>query len=349
MPLRKEYQEQFPDFPWLTPDEPGRVQELFADRGWLESGESVERCAKAGEGNMNLTLRVETGRRSMVLKQARPWVEKYDHIPAPWDRMLFEQRFYERARTIDGVAEMTPEIYGVDAEARVIVMEDLAAAEDLTGVYAGGGMAAETIETLAGYLGALHSATAGAPDPDFANREMRRLNHAHLFVVPLDPNNGLDLDPHETGLNAAATALQEDEAYRPRVQEAGDRYLGDGPCLVHADYFPGSWMQGPGGMKIIDPEFCFYGDPEVDLGVALAHFRLAGLPWERAQAFLNAYGAGYRAPEPALLASFAGVEVMRRLIGVAQLPIPPTEHWRRPLLEASRRAVLEDDIEALWT
>src|SRR2546421_5684303 len=45
-------------------------------------------AAPAGEGNMNYTLRIGTSERSFVMKQARPWVEKYPHIAAPWDRAL---------------------------------------------------------------------------------------------------------------------------------------------------------------------------------------------------------------------------------------------------------------------
>ena len=53
--------------------------------------------------------------------------------------------------------------------------------------------ATDEIETLAQYLAALHAATHGNLGAEFANREMRTLNHAHLFAVPLDPDNGLDL------------------------------------------------------------------------------------------------------------------------------------------------------------
>ena len=45
--------------------------------------------ARAGAGNMNLALRVTTrDGRSLILKQGRPWVEKYAHIPAPFERTI---------------------------------------------------------------------------------------------------------------------------------------------------------------------------------------------------------------------------------------------------------------------
>ena len=41
------------------------------------------------------------------------------------------------------------------------------------------------------------------------------------------------------------------------------------------------------------------------------------------------------------LAGYAGVEIMRRLIGVAQLPIRSGIETKRTLLERSRRLLLE--------
>ncbi len=56
------------------------VAAFMAARGWLGPGERVERAARAGEGNMNRVLRVTTTARSLILKQARPWVENMTTI-----------------------------------------------------------------------------------------------------------------------------------------------------------------------------------------------------------------------------------------------------------------------------
>ena len=51
----------------------------------------------------------------------------------------------------------------------------------------------------------------------------------------------------------------------------------EGPSLIHGDLFPGSLLQtGSGELRIIDPEFCFCGDPEFDIGVFYAHLLLSG-------------------------------------------------------------------------
>jgi 5-methylthioribose kinase len=354
MSLRSRFASQHPDFPLLSPDDPQGIEAFLRTRGWIASDEPIRSCGRAGDGNMNLTLRIETGRRSFVLKQARPWVEKYDEIAAPWDRALHELRFYEQVRTIPGVADRMPELLHADAEARALLFEDLVDARDLSTLYRGDRLDEPEIDALADYLRRLHRGTAAASAaPQHANREMRSLNHEHIFRVPLADDNGLDLETIEAGLAEAAASLRGDERYLALVADTSARYLRDGGCLLHGDYFPGSWLRTPRGVRVIDPEFAFPGDPEVDVGCALGHLALADQPIASARRLLGGYQAD-RDPklDPLRVARYAAVETMRRLIGVAQLPLPAQRRgqagFRATLLERSRQAMLGGDVEALF-
>lgn len=348
---RTQVVETHPDFPWLASGQSETIRAFLIDHGWIDPNDRVIACGKAGEGNMNLTLRIVTNTQSLILKQARPWVEKYDHIPAPWDRILYEQGFYQRINSIPAVAAAMPSLIASDAHARVIVLEDLGTASDFSRVYSGTPLAKSDRDALAVYLAALHTETHNDADPEFVNREMRLLNHEHMFVVPLAEDNGLDLEPYEPGLSESAELLRSDMAFIDRVQKTGERYLADGPCLLHGDYFPGSWLQTPHGVRIIDPEFCFYGDPEFDLGVCLAHFRLAKRPVGDAVAFLESYrGRAHGIDlQERWIARYASIEIMRRILGVAQLPIAPTTDFRRTLLVHARGAMRMETLEALWS
>lgn len=351
MSLRAESMAAHPGFPWLEAGDAEGVESLMRQLNWLRAGEHVESCDTAGEGNMNLTLRVKTGERSMVLKQARPWVEKYDHIAAPWDRVLFEQRFYTRVASIHAVAIRMPRLIAADAASRVLLMEDLGEASDFTDLYRGGRIHEDTVRSLAKYVKTLHEVTEDdPPDLDLSNRAMRALNHAHIFEVPLQVNNGVELEKYELWLGDAAAELREDGEYRAAVTELGERYLADGPALVHGDFFPGSWLRVDEEVKVIDPEFCFYGDPEFDLGVCLAHLRLSQQDFDYGKLFLAAYTGREMDPpfDMELTARYAAVEVMRRILGVAQLPIPPSQGLRAALLTNSREAMVENSVEALW-
>ena len=87
--------------------------------------------------------------------------------------------------------------------------------------------------------------------------------------------NGAQLMVHYKSSINEARALQADACYVGIVRELGALYLQDGTSLLHGDYFPGSWLQTAAGVRVIDPEFCFFGPPEFDVGVLLAHLHLA--------------------------------------------------------------------------
>jgi 5-methylthioribose kinase len=51
-----------------------------------------------------VTVRIRFDRSSYILKQARPWVVKYPHLPAPVERVPVEAAFYEVAAPAEEVA-----------------------------------------------------------------------------------------------------------------------------------------------------------------------------------------------------------------------------------------------------
>src|SRR5262245_26651129 len=211
----------YPGFPWLDAADPDGVRAYLERRGWLSPGEPVRACERAGEGNMNLTLRVRTDRRSFIVKQARPWVEKYDHIAAPWERGESERWFYERVALIPEVAAHMPRLLAADGDGRVLLLEDLERAHDLTAAYAGAALEPDEIDQLGRVLRALHEGTASdTPRPSF-NRAMRELNHQHCFIVPFDPANGLPLDRFEPGFIGVAASLASAAALRDVCAELG--------------------------------------------------------------------------------------------------------------------------------
>ena len=297
--------------------------------------------ARAGDGNMNLVLRVTlAGGRALIVKQGRPWVEKYPHIPAPFERTLVEAAFYAAVRIDPAVAERMPAVLNLDAGNHVLVLEDVGSGGDFTSIYAGAALPAVTLGDLLEWLEHLASVPVSAQDRViFANRAMRALNHEHMFRLPLASDNGLNLDGITPGLQEAARERAGDRPYCDAVSALGRQYLSDGRRLVHGDYFPGSWLNAAGGVRIIDPEFCFLGEPEFDCGILAAHLLLA----QPGAGLLEMIAASVdaRRLDAARVAGYAGVEIMRRLIGVAQLPLTHGIARKQALLRHSRRLVVE--------
>ena len=316
------------------------AQERFRAQGWMGPAEELRALTPAGAGNMNLTLRALVGERTFIVKQGRGWVEKYPAIAAPEGRTLTEGAFYRAVARDPELARRMPTLLGLDTEARMLALEDLGKVSDLTSLYAGDQPRPTELAQLADFLSRLHALPVARADSEvFGNQAMRRLNHEHVFVLPFVRNNGIDLEAFTPGLAAIAQGVVDDRQLVARVTELGSLYLEAGPCLLHGDYYPGSWLRTAQGMRVIDPEFCFLGSPELDLGVAAAHLVLAKCADEQVRQFIDAY-RGPRTIARDLVVGFAGAEILRRLLGVAQLPLRATLDEKAALVARARAMVV---------
>lgn len=326
----------------LLADNRPAIEAHLRGLGWIAADESVAALSPPGAGNMNRTLRATLPGRSVILKQAVPYVAKYPQIAAPVRRLESEAAFYRLIRDCPALARHTPALLGEDCAAHLLCLEDLGEAGDLSTLYRGAPSAdaAAALPVLARWLAALHALAVDAQAlPD--NLDMRRLNHAHIFEVPFDPDNGVALS---AGLRSAQAQLAADARVRRRVTELGDLYLGRtrrnaATVVLHGDFYPGSWLLGRDGrVAVIDPEFAFVGPAEFDAGVMLAHLRLAGLDSPAIQQVYDHYTApaGF---DQGLADAFAAIEVVRRLLGVAQLPLGADDTIRARWLRAAREVL----------
>lgn len=329
-----------PEFEYLDAGDAERFEKYLRSRGWLAPNERLVGASRAGEGNMNYTLRVRTSTLSFILKQARPWVEKYPQIAAPAERAIVEARFYTEINNVPAVAALMPKLLGVDTESNVLVLEDLGESGDMTDLYRGELLTEAELDVLTDYITHLHRAIVSEEAKELlSNRSMRELNHEHIFRLPFDPVFNYDLDAITPGLNEAASDLRNDSGLNLIALRLGFVYLSNGTTLLHGDYFPGSWLRVNGGARIIDPEFCFVGAAEFDLGVMVAHFVLSGQPDEFIDCVVDRY-EGVEDFDLNLAYGFAGVEIIRRLVGVAQLPLACGLKKKIEMLERARKWML---------
>ncbi|MEM9176229.1 MAG: phosphotransferase [Myxococcota bacterium] len=320
----------------LTAD-PTATEQFLARQGWLAPRERVLALEKAGEGNMNRTLRATTDRRSLILKQSFPWCARFPDIPAPVGRIGVEVAFYAFARREPALAERMPAILGFAEDDHVALIEDLGVARDLVGLYSGERLAAGELATLVELAHALHALPLSADDARrLRNAEMRALNHEHIFDLPLQPDNGFDLEARATGLTAVAEEARANRDYVAAVAALGRIYLDcEGPALLHGDYYPGSFLRTDRGLMLIDPEFAFPGPPEFDLSVLVAHLVFAG---GEPEAVVDEVLAHYATPvDRTLVEGFAGAELMRRALGVSGLAVAfPLETLRAWVVQSTR-------------
>ena len=334
----------------LVADNRDAISEHLLTLGWISAAEKIENIASAGEGNMNRTLRVTLNSRSIVLKQSLSFVAKYPHIAAPIERIGIEAEFYRAIAGHSKLSQYTPEVLGFDPASHLLCLEDLGPSSDFTDLYdlnAGNHDIAEfddELTSLVAWLSELHALpNLNEPMPQgLDNHAMRELNHVHIFEIPLTPDNGLTLD---AGLNSVAEEFAGDEELRERAIQLGQIYLGRGShdsatVLLHGDFYPGSWLKHPStGTKVIDPEFAFLGPPEFDVGVLRAHLTMCGFEPSELTNLLDNYTTP-KGFSDLLVKAFSGIEVIRRLLGVAQLPLCATIETKVAWLQSARVMVL---------
>lgn len=289
----------------------------------IEAHDVVVYAEKPGEGNMNYTLRVKTEiGKSLIIKQARSYVEKYPSIPAPEERILVESKFYATISKDVFLKIHTPKILFTDPENHILVMEDLGEASDYSSLYKKGNtLSILDARICAVFITQLHNNFKKKTEVDLMlNEKLKALNHEHIFVYPFLEENGLDLDNITTGLQASSLIYKKDDTLKQVAINLGKVYLSNSDTLIHGDYYPGSWLNTKQGLMVIDPEFAFYGKPEFDLGVLFAHLYLAQQPNEVMETF-EAYYKKNNGFNEVLFNKFIGIEIIRRIIGLAQLPL----------------------------
>lgn len=334
----------------LDANQPYELQTYLARNGWIGTDEVLLSLTKPGEGNMNYTLRVQTDARSLIVKQARPYVEKYPTIAAPVERAVIEGQFYQRIARNPTLRAAMPELLGADKDESLLVLEDLGESSDYTYLYQGNAsgpnntLIPSELHELIRFMSLLHNQfRAAQPDPAFANQAMRTLNAEHIFNYPFLAENGFDLDTVQPGLQALAIPHKQDNALKQAVAGLAEQYTSNnhaGLCsLLHGDYYPGSWLHTQAGTRVIDPEFCFYGPPEFDLGVMLAHLHMARQPETVLAQVITEYDRPDGFDEN-LLRQFTGVEIMRRLIGLAQLPLSLSLAEKEALLAKAAQMIV---------
>ena len=321
-------------------DEPNAMPSQHEIADWMSrcglatKPSEVTEIVSIGDGNMNLVFRVTAGGRYIIVKRSVPYVAKYPQIAAPVQRIATEIAFYESVADHPDLAGSMPTLLGADAEGHTMLLEAIDHRGDWRKLYDPSHR--ESVEPIFGkavsWLRRLHGIAA---PPEIGCDPLRELNHSHWFELPLSQPPVIDLDAISPGLDRATETVRGDERLRRAIARIGRQYLHPASaaprCLLHGDYFPGAWLDiGSDAVCVIDPEFAFVGPPEFDLGVLIAHHRFCGGDPVTVPRWLSAYSPSMPL-DSVRIQTIAATETIRRLLGVAQLPlVADTEqrlHW----------------------
>ncbi len=327
---------------------PDYLRQRRAEIRMFES-ETDLRIEEIGDGNLNTVYRVSDAarpERSVVLKHAPPYIK----ILGPEYPLSIERLTYE-SRALDIYNQFArgtvPELYYFDAETAVIAMEDLRDAQVLRADLIAGRVDTGIAEQVGRFIGIVHSrtyvenldsTTVQHYRQQFANTTMQSVTADYVFTFPYTEHETNFWTP---GLEPDVQRLKADTDFLQQVAYLKQIFLTAQQAVTHGDLHTGSVLVQNNTAKVIDAEFAFYGPVGFDLGLYWANYLLSYFSHQDTLDVQSAlktaiakmwhtYTLEFRTVDATLkeqtlqqifheAVGFAGLEMLRRLIGAAHV------------------------------
>ena len=327
---------------------PDYLRQRRAEIRMFES-ETDLRIEEIGDGNLNTVYRVSDAarpERSVVLKHAPPYIK----ILGPEYPLSIERLTYE-SRALDIYNQFArgtvPELYYFDAETAVIAMEDLRDAQVLRADLIAGRVDTGIAEQIGRFMGTVHSRTyvenldstaVQHYRQQFANTTMQSITADYVFTFPYTEHETNFWTP---GLEPDVQRLKADTDFLQQVAYLKQIFLTAQQAVTHGDLHTGSVLVQNNTAKVIDAEFAFYGPVGFDLGLFWANYLLSYFSHQDTLDVQSAlktaiaktwhtYTLEFRTVDATLkeqtlqqifheAVGFAGLEMLRRLIGAAHV------------------------------
>nr|WP_307776430.1 S-methyl-5-thioribose kinase [uncultured Cetobacterium sp.] len=237
------------------------------------SKDSKLRGEEIGDGNINYIFRIiedETGK-SVVLKQADKFLRSSGR-PLDLERSRIEAEILK----IEGkfAPEFVPKVYHYDETMCVIVMEDISEYKNLRKELMAGKIFKNFADNISTFLVetllpttdlVLDRAEKKDNVKEFINKELCDISECLVFTEPYvnDRNRNIVLHENQEFVNKY---IYEDKDLHLEAAKLKNNFMNNAQALIHGDLHSGSIFINEKGMKVIDPEFSFYGPMGYDIG-----------------------------------------------------------------------------------
>jgi len=253
---------------------------LFCEEGLLEVSE-------IGDGNINMIFQVrqEDNGKSMIIKQAYPYVRCMgESWPLTLDRIRIEANAMEiQDKYAPG---LVPKIYHRNNEMALFIMEDLSH----LGVMRPGTIKMRKYPKFAEHISTFMANTLYYTcdlylDPadkkklvgEFINPDMCKITEDLIFTDPY-------YDAERNNINPAlrdylAKVFWKKNALRLEASKFKYKFLTEAQSLVHGDLHTGSIFAGEQETKVFDAEFAYMGPTAFDPGLLIGNILINYVSW----------------------------------------------------------------------
>ncbi|NLW42528.1 MAG: S-methyl-5-thioribose kinase [Tissierellia bacterium] len=239
---------------------------------FFENSESLI-CEEIGDGNINYVFRIRDTKtnKSLVVKQSDVLLRSSGR---PLD--IYRSKIEAEVLKIENklILGYVPQVYFYDEEKALIIMEDISNYKNLRLELLNGNFYSH----LSDYLGEFLGKTL-IPMTDLVISRKEKKENAKKFTNPelCDITEDLVLtEPYFNYKNRniitpgledyVRNNLYKNEQLHGEVLKLKDKYQNYSQTLLHGDLHLGSIFVNDNGIKVIDPEFAFYGPAGYDIG-----------------------------------------------------------------------------------
>ena len=262
------------------------IQYAIDQVGFFQPEESLT-CREIGDGNINYVFRIvsETTGRSLVIKQAdqllrsagRPLDTKHSRLEA--DILTREDAL---------VPGLVPKVYHYSEPMCAISMEDISAYENTRTGLMNGHIYPTFVSDIVRFLTDTTVPTTDLVMEPKAKKELvvqyvnpeiceitEKLVLAEPFGSPADEN-----EYTAENREYVTEHLYFNHALRSEAAVLRNNFMNNSQALIHGDLHTGSIFGNDRGLKIIDPEFAFFGPMGYDSGNVIGNLFFALTYWE---------------------------------------------------------------------
>jgi 5-methylthioribose kinase len=255
-------------------DETPQIKSLL-----LASNENSDKLkiSEIGDGNLNFVYIIKNGKKSVILKQAVPYLRCVgEEYPLSRVRMTFEIEALKIEKDI--CPKFVPEIFYSSHEMSVVVMQNLNQHKILRGEMINRVRFPLLSEHISTFLADtlfftsdfyLNSEEKKKNVKKFINIELCNITEDFIFTHPYEDNDTNEYNPKLD--MKLVKKFREDREIKTAILKMKYKFMTNAQALLHGDLHSGSIMLNQKETYVIDPEFAFYGPIGFDVGIYIAN------------------------------------------------------------------------------
>lgn len=238
----------------------------------FEPDEETE-CIEIGDGNINYVFKIWSKRdgHSIIVKQADKLLRSSGR---PLD--IYRNKIEANILQLEGqlAPGYVPEVYYYDETMAATSMEDVSAFKNLRKELAANRVYPHLAENISTFMVdtllpttdlVLDRAEKKQRVKFYTNPELCEITEDLVLTEPYDDFRGRNIIT-EGNEAFVREFLYEDQQLHAEVGKLRERFMNNAQALIHGDLHSGSIFANEEGIRVLDPEFAFYGPMGYDIG-----------------------------------------------------------------------------------